>query len=118
MQRYRLHSVPARGAPAGDGEPRRAAPRTSVYTISVLVFADELPAPLPCTVHDISSSGARLELDPEGVKRYGHAPPLPRNLRVYFRSDMTEVACRLAWRDGRHFGIEFAGERQCAARLI
>jgi hypothetical protein len=69
-------------------------------------------------VHDISDSGARIELDPEAVKRYGHAPPLPRSLRLYFRSEMCEVDCRLAWRDGRHIGLEFVGERRCAVQLV
>jgi hypothetical protein len=88
---------------------RRGEERASVFTIAALVTGDGLPSPLPCTVRDISRSGARLEIDRIGIR--GRAPRqarLPQDLTVYFCPSRSEVGCRLSWQDGSHFGVKFA----------
>jgi hypothetical protein len=70
-------------------------------------MGQDLPAPLPCTVRDISKSGARLEIDRIGMRGRARHVRLPRNLTVHFCPSRSEVGCRLSWQDGNHFGVEF-----------
>jgi hypothetical protein len=72
------------------------------------VTGQGLPAPLPCTVRDISRSGARLEIDRIRIRRAPRRVRLPQDLALYFCPSRSEVACRLSWQDGNHFGVEFA----------
>jgi hypothetical protein len=107
VPRYRLDPVSAR-CPGAAAVKRRGEERASVYTIAALVTGRGLPEPLPCTVRDLSRSGARLEIDRLGIRRRvpRHAR-LPQDLTVYFCPSRSEVACRLSWQDGNHFGVEF-----------
>jgi len=104
--RYRLYATPARL----DDEQAAAARldrRRPIFGVAAWVFAPELSKPLACTVHDLSETGARFELDRERLRSHEPAPELPSNFTVYFGPDHSEVSCRLAWRDGRHFGVQF-----------
>lgn len=111
MERYRLYAAPAQevSADAADAIRQRAL-RRPIYTVAALVFSDDLPSPLSCTVRDISESGARLELDRSGLRGPAVEVRIPEFFAVYFCPDKTEVDCRLAWQDGRHFGMRFLGD--------
>jgi hypothetical protein len=79
-----------------------------VHAAAALVSAPELPASLTCAVHDISDSGARLEVDRE-ARKPGAPIALPDEVTVYFFRKEAEALCRVTWRDGAHFGVEFLG---------
>lgn len=118
LTRYWLHACPARsatGSPDGVSEalPREDA-RVPVFTIAALVFADGDGRPWSCTVRDLSQGGARLELDREKPLRVSEQ--LPDRLVLYFCPDRTDVECRVAWRDGRHFGVQFEGDIRASTR--
>ena len=110
--RHRLHAAPARsaeGSPDSASEPRpRDDARMPIFTIAALVCLEGAPEPWPCTVRDLSRGGARLELDRTSPLRVSEQ--LPDELVLYFCPERTEVSCRLAWRDGRHFGVQFTSE--------
>ena len=109
---HRFYAAPARSGAGFSGESaagRRKDARKPVYAVDALVFAKELTAPLCSMVRDISKSGARLELS-RGMKVSASPIFIPERMTVYFCPDKTEVECRLAWRDGRHFGVRFFGE--------
>ena len=114
MQRYRLCSLPARARSVDHtvGNARhRGEERVSVYTVAALISAEELPFPLPCTVRDISKTGARLEVDREDMRaRPRRDLQLPRSLSVYFCPSKIAITCWLSLQDGNHFGVEFIGE--------
>lgn len=107
VTRYRLDSVSARSPAQAAAVKRRGEERASVYTIAALVTGQGLPAPLPCTVRDLSRSGARLEIERVGIRRAPRRVRLPQDLAVYFCPTRTEVECRLSWQDGNHFGVAF-----------
>jgi hypothetical protein len=110
--KYRLYATPARSrketAESADAIRRRAR-RRPVFTCAALAFCDDLPAPLDCTVRDVSATGARLELDRVGLRKATVEVRLPDYCCLFFCPDRTEVDCRLAWQDGRHFGVQFLG---------
>ena len=115
--RHRLYAAPARSAAGPDG-PSEARPRddarTPVFTIAALAFVEGSGTPWCCTVRDLSHGGARLELD--RTKPPFVSEQLPDHIVLYFCPDRTEVECRVAWRDGRHFGVQFSGEFRASSR--
>lgn len=117
--RYLLHPTPLR-SPAGSPDSAaevtlRDDGRVPVFLIAALVFADGVSAPWACTVRDLSDGGARLELD--RAKPPVVSEQLPDQIVVHLCPDRTDVDCRIAWRDGRHFGVQFLGDFRPATRL-
>ena len=108
--RYKLIAIRS----DADNAQRRKKPRVQVYTVAALVSAPGLAAPLCCTVRDLSEEGARLELDRD-ARRPESPAELPKHVTVFFCPAETEVACRVTWQDGAHFGVEFDGEMRKAA---
>jgi hypothetical protein len=106
---HRFYAAPARSEARFAGESaagRRIEPRKPVYNVDALIFSKDLSSPQRCTIRDQSKSGARLELT-RGMKTSASPAYIPERLVLYFCPDKTEVDCRLAWRDGRHFGVKF-----------
>lgn len=109
---HRFYATPAKGGTSFSSESaagRRRDTRKPLYDVDALIFAKDLARPLRSMVRDISKSGARLELS-RGMKVSASPTYVPERMTVYFCPDKTEVECRLAWRDGRHFGVRFLGE--------
>jgi hypothetical protein len=94
---------------------RRREPRRMVFNVAAEVRAAELAAPLACTVRDVSDSGARLEIDRDDGRSAQPEVALPERVDVYFCTESRLVPCRMAWQDGRHFGVEFIAAQADAA---
>ena len=109
--RHRLQAAPARSLAGADGAsepgPREDA-RVLVLAAAALVSSEGERAPWSCAVRDLSQGGARLEIEHSVPPRVSEQ--LPDTIRLYVCPDRTEVECRIAWRDGRHFGVQFIGE--------
>ena len=118
LTRHRLYAAPARSATGLADSVSEAMPRDDarvpVFMIAALAFIEGQTEPLSCTVRDLSQGGARLELDPTRPPRVSEQ--LPDHLLLYFCPDRTEAECRVAWRDGRHFGVQFSGEIRASTR--
>ncbi len=65
--------------------------------------------PATCSVHDVSAGGARLEMDRLKSEPGLSADEIEDQVEVQFPREGTVVLCRVAWRDGRHFGVKFIG---------
>jgi hypothetical protein len=64
------------------------------------IFLENDPVPRPCSIADISESGAKVTF--EG------ADELPeRFILLLTRSGSTRRLCRMVWRDGSTVGVEF-----------
>lgn len=85
-----------------------------VFMVAGLIFVEGQAKPWSCTVRDLSQGGARLELD--RVKPPLVSEQLPDRVVLYFCPDRSDVQCRVAWRDGRHFGVQFEGEVRASTR--
>ncbi len=64
---------------------------------------------VPCTVVDMSGTGARLELPPASLKQYGDADHLPDEMVLVLRADRMQVDCEVKWRRGGKIGVRFRG---------
>jgi len=116
--RHRFYASPARSATGTPDSASEALPRDDarvpVFTVAAMIFIEGQSAPVSCTVRDLSQGGARLELD--RVKPPVVSEQLPDRMVLYFCPDRTDVECRVAWRDGRHFGVQFDGEIRASTR--
>lgn len=63
-----------------------------------------------CTVRDVSTEGARMEVERTSATPKLSATDIADRFEAFFPREGTEVTCQVAWRDGRHFGVSFAGE--------
>jgi hypothetical protein len=86
---------------------RRASRRSCEFMTAAYVIAEQPPRAVSCLVRDMSSTGARLELE-RGMRTSSKQPAdLPSIVVLYLGPSKTEARCRIAWREGRHFGVKF-----------
>jgi hypothetical protein len=119
-KRHQFYASPARKGATFTNEGaahRRSEARKPVFAVEALLFAKELAAPLSCMVRDLSKSGARLEVN-RGMRVSASPAYIPERFTIYLCPDKTEVAARIAWRDGRHFGVRFLGPRERSRRNV
>lgn len=119
-KRHQFYAAPARKTASFSNEGasgRRGETRKPVFAMEAMLFAKNLAEPVACMVRDLSKSGARLEVN-RGLRVSASPTYIPDRFSVYFCPDKTEVAARLAWRDGRHFGVRFLGSRERSRRKI
>jgi hypothetical protein len=82
-----------------NGVELRKKPRRSFRHTASIIHGDE-PTVQPCSVVDISESGARLQIEHEGE--------LPDNFMLSLTpSGKVRRFCRLVWRDGTTLGVAF-----------
>ena len=119
-KRHQFYAAPARtgaGFASEGAAGRRSETRKPVFAVEALLFAKELGTPLACLLRDVSKSGARLEVN-RGMRVSASPTYIPDRFTLYFCPDKTEVAARIAWRDGRHFGVRFLGTKERSRRKI
>ncbi len=79
------------------------APRKDVR-LPATITADHLHGSMPCSVTNISASGALLRLS---VDLSASNIRLPNNIRLHLTNDRCEVACRIVYQDGLKVGVCF-----------
>ena len=108
-------SAPRQVGPDGRLIDGRSRARRSEFRVAGLLYAGDWPDPLACTVHDTSDTGARLQLDDAKAARR-MVVHIPSRVRLHFLPLEQEVDCRIVWRDGSHFGVEYLGCMRSAKR--
>lgn len=84
----------------------RGAPRKSVRSGAMLRFESNRPQ-IYCSVHDVSSTGARVQLQGVSKPAFGAGPNLPETFKLVIPNDRIEVDCKLAWERGTEVGVIF-----------
>lgn len=79
-------------------EDQRRAPRRRVLKSGVVAYNDR-HATLPCTVRDISATGARVRVD--------GSISAPDTFELLIPIDGLEANCEAAWRKGNEVGVRF-----------
>ena len=79
---------------------RRHRTRTNMRQPALIVFGD-LPAVHPCTVQDVTTEGARVQLAPD------LAGSLPDVFDLSFDECRTLRRCRVVWREQNRIGISW-----------
>lgn len=97
-----------RAAEAAKGDCNRKSKRRATALPAMMTFKGMRVA-VPCTVIDMSGTGARLELPPSSIKQYGDADHLPDEMVLVLRADRMQVDCDIKWRRGGRIGVRFRG---------
>ena len=87
---------------------RRWAKRKSRNALGGIVFPGTT-VPFSCTVLDISSTGARLEMMPDRYNAKASTESLPNEFVLLVTLDRIEVDCQSMWRRGSRVGVKFLG---------
>jgi hypothetical protein len=77
-------------------EEHRAAPRKRVLKAGTIEFGSEV---IPCTVHNISTSGAALEVNT--------VLWFPDRFTLGIKSDGLSKPCHIVWRKEKRIGVAF-----------
>ena len=87
---------------------RRWAKRKSKHSPGAILFPG-LAVPFTCTILDISSTGARIEIVADKYNYAASADALPTEFTLVMPFDKTEVECQSMWRRGPRMGVRFLG---------
>jgi hypothetical protein len=87
---------------------KRWARRKSASTPAKILF-DGITTPFDCTVRDISSTGALIEMNRTKLNPDGSTDALPHYFTLIIQLDRTAVECQSMWRRGTKVGAKFVG---------
>jgi hypothetical protein len=107
--RIALASVDAEVAGEPQAVPHRLRARRKETSLPGLMTFRNLRLELPCTIADLSATGARLYVPPTSLRLIGNLEHLPNELMLALRSDRTEVPCEIRWRRTNSLGVRFKG---------
>ena len=83
---------------------------------AVITFSN-MRLTVPCTVADMSGSGARLTLPASTAQTFGDMEHLPERIILVLKADRMQVDCQIMWRRAGKLGVRFLGPpRPVAAR--
>ena len=85
---------------------RQEDPRLSVYVAAQLSSSERND---DCEILNISAGGAKIRVPDDAA----YEPEVILTIKSH-----GSFPARVAWRSGRHLGLEFAGDRQRASRLV
>lgn len=102
--------------PATQGKPGNRRMKRRATTLPGLITFRNLRLQLPCTIADLSVTGARLNLWPAGRSVIGNLDDLPDEMVLVMRADRMQVACEVRWRRQDSLGVRFLGPPQPLAR--
>ena len=101
-----LRMVPASPSASTDDDNRRFAYRRPTASPAGIVV-DRVSPPISCTLRNISSTGALIELRTSLGSWTHTADDLPDEFELQMPIDGMIVACEIARRNGRHVGVRF-----------
>jgi hypothetical protein len=87
---------------------KRWAKRKATATPAKILF-DGISTPYDCTLRDISSTGAQVEMTRTKLNPDGSADNLPSYFTLIMPLDKTAVECQSMWRRGSKVGARFVG---------
>lgn len=76
------------------------------------IWSEHMAASKPCTIRNISATGARIDLLMSGVKMHVTAGMVT----LFFSGERQEVECEVMWRSGRSLGLRFASPFRAPTR--
>lgn len=91
-----------------DESNKRWAKRKSSATPAKILF-DGITTPFECTLRDVSSTGAQIEMTRTKLNPEGSSQSLPHLFTLIMPLDRTAVECQSMWRRGSKVGAKFVG---------
>lgn len=85
---------------------KRWAKRKPASTPAKILF-DGISTPFECTVRDISSTGAQIEMAKNKFNPDGNSEAVPNHFTLIIPLDRIAVDCQSMWRRGTRLGVKF-----------
>lgn len=85
---------------------KRWAKRKPASTPAKILF-DGISTPFECTVRDISSTGAQIEMGRNKFNPDGSSEAVPNHFTLLIPLDRIAVDCQSMWRRGTRLGVKF-----------
>jgi hypothetical protein len=93
---------------ASDKSNQRWAKRKPASTPAKILF-DGITTPYECTVRDMSSTGAQIEMARTKFNPDGSTESVPHHFTLIITLDKMAVECQSMWRRGTKLGARFTG---------
>ncbi|MBS0243272.1 MAG: PilZ domain-containing protein [Proteobacteria bacterium] len=94
---------------------KRNSARKKTTLPGVLLFRG-MRMQMPCTIADLSGTGARVSFPRTVAAQYGELEHLPDDLILVIRADRVEVDCKVMWRRQGSMGLRFLSPPRQQAR--
>lgn len=101
-------SAAEKKATADNTDCKRRARRKSTALPGLITFTT-MRLQVPCTIADMSGTGARLVLPASTAQTFGDLEHLPEKLVLVMRADRMQVDCEIKWRRPGSLGVRFLG---------
>lgn len=96
----------SRAPSAKTGDDKRWAGRRKTET-PAMVYLEGSNAVIGCTVRDVSTTGAKIEMQENWKSLLGSVRHLPEHLTLVIRHDRVAYDCRIVRRGERELGVRF-----------
>jgi hypothetical protein len=106
--RLKLVSQPKPVAAAAEAPCNRRSRRKQTALPAMLTF-ENMRIAVPCTVIDMSGTGARISLSSTAKNAFGELEHLPSKLTLMLKADHMQVDCGIVWRRDGKLGLRFLG---------
>ena len=108
----RLRQIAARQAAtqaAAEPDECKRRVRRKQTSLPGLITFKSMRLQVPCTIADMSGTGARLKLPAGASQSFGDLEHLPDRITLVLRADRMQVDCEIKWRRTGSLGVRFLG---------
>ena len=113
MQRTKAQRLQEEAASRGDGARKTRRKQTA---LPGLLSFEEMRVTVPCTITDMSGTGARLAFTHETLTQFGDLEHLPQRYTLILRADRMQVEVETRWRKPGRIGVRFLSPPQPIAK--
>ncbi len=86
---------------------RRAKRKTTA--LPAMITFQNMRVTVPCTVADMSGTGAQIAFTASTIAQFGDLDHLPQKFTLVLKADRMQVACEVKWRREGKIGVRFLG---------
>ncbi len=105
----KLAAAKAEEKAAAEQAPCNRRTRRKSTTLPGLITFKTMRLQVPCTIADMSGTGARLVLPATTAQTFGDLEHLPTQVVLVMRTDRMQVDCEIKWRRTGSLGVRFLG---------
>ena len=77
--------------------------------LPAMITFENMRVTVPCTVADMSGTGAQIAFTAGTIAQFGDLEHLPKKFTLILRADRMQIASEVKWRRGGKIGVRFLG---------
>lgn len=95
--------------PAAEENTNNRRAKRKQTSLPAMITFQSMRITVPCTVADMSGTGARLAFTASTLKQFGELDHLPAKFTLVLKADRMQVECEVKWRREGRIGVRFLG---------